>query len=268
MVFGWLRKKPIPKVDPPAPARMPIMAVPPAHYFAEEALRSLGYLRPKAIDTVVFLMGDDLVVHPRETATGYRKGGEQISDDEKKALGIRRNAFMSRRALGDLTDKGRTRPLDAHEVTTLRATFAMSRSRKVAQANELGYDEFKVSSSLDGRCAACDALEGKIFRGADAPISRRLAANARPGDTFCRYRSISSLACRINSRALRVRVGIFEVEPVCVRTAKGSEAANQRRAPFGSFCARCLRPKSSRSPKGQPFGQARGQVSVSWSGCC
>ena len=181
MVFGWFRKKPLPKVAPVAPARMPVMVVRPARHFAEEAGRSLGYLTPDAIDTVVFLMGDELVVHPRETATGYRKGGEQINDDEKKALGIRKNAFMSRRALEDLTEKGLTRPLDAHEVTTLRATFAMSRTRNIAQANELGYDEFKVSSSLDGRCAACDALEGKIFRGADAPIFPPLGCECETG---------------------------------------------------------------------------------------
>lgn len=70
MVFGGFRKKPLSKVEPVAPARMPVMVVPPAPHFAEEAVRSLGYLKPKAIDTLMFLMGDELAVHPRETATG------------------------------------------------------------------------------------------------------------------------------------------------------------------------------------------------------
>jgi len=169
-MFGWFKKKPSPKMAPVAPAPMPAMVVPPARYFAEEAIRSLGYLKPDAVNTVVSFMGDELVVHPRETATSYRKHGEQIDDDEKKSLGIRKNAFMSRRTLDDLTEKGRTRPLEAHEVTTLRATFAMTRTRNIAQANDLGYDEFKISSAIDGRCAACDALEGLVVRGGMAPI--------------------------------------------------------------------------------------------------
>lgn len=45
------------------------MVVPPAPHFAEEAVRSLGYLKPKAIDTLVFLMGDELVVQSSARAT-------------------------------------------------------------------------------------------------------------------------------------------------------------------------------------------------------
>lgn len=206
MVFRWFKKKPAPRVEPVAPAPMSVMALPPARYFADEAGRSLGYLKPDAVDMVVSFMGDELVVHPRETATGYRKRGEQIADDEKKALGIRKNAFMSRRALEDLTDKGRARPLDAHEVTTLRATFAMTRNRNIRQANELGYDEFEISSTGDGRCAACDALDGKVVKGADAPIFPRPGVSATLDGTCCRCRSIfwpSSGPIRVNVHLTR-----------------------------------------------------------------
>ena len=91
--------------------------------WVEEAVASLGYLKPGVVEKLTRLIEDEfaqpLQRHPRELATQVRKQGQQLSRDEKKGLGIRANAFMSREALADLTDKGLSSPLAAHEQTVL-----------------------------------------------------------------------------------------------------------------------------------------------------
>jgi hypothetical protein len=110
-----------------------------------------------------------MVKTPRMTTTAYRKAGDQVSDAEKKALGIRKNGFLSRAAFDDLTDKGRTKPFDAHEMTLRRATFSFHRVRTIMQGWEYGYDEFR-HLSFDETCPACGALHEKVTLGAAVQI--------------------------------------------------------------------------------------------------
>lgn len=102
--------------------------------------------------------------HPRTAATAWRKVGEQVSDEEKRLLGIRANAFFSRQALGELAEKGFADPLRAHELTLLRTTFVMFRHRDASTYRkvmaehprfrmEVRYDAFHRDS-----CAVCKSL--------------------------------------------------------------------------------------------------------------
>ncbi|WP_454623443.1 hypothetical protein [Brucella anthropi] len=74
-----------------------------------EAVLSLGLLKPASEELLLSFLNDGTDVHPRQTLSDYRRG-EQLSKDEKKALGIRSNAFFSRDAFNDLTECGRKNP--------------------------------------------------------------------------------------------------------------------------------------------------------------
>lgn len=169
MVFGWFKKKAKPIHREPTPA-VHVRPVPDRTYFAREAMQSLGDLLPTAEEKIAGWINDEMVVSPGQTVTAFRKTGEQLSDAEKKAAGIRRNAFMSRAAYAELTEKGRRKPLEAHEITLRRADFSMDRARNIARAQEVGCDQFEFSAAMDGVCKVCDGMDGTVTTGADAPI--------------------------------------------------------------------------------------------------
>lgn len=169
MVFGWFKKKAAPARIEPKPA-IAVLRVPDRMYFAQEAVQSLGYLRPGTESIIAGWIQDEMTVSSGTTATGYRKSGEQLTDVEKKAAGIRKNGFMSQAAFEDLTEKGRTKPLEAHEITLRRADFSINRARNIARAQEIGCDQFEFDAVGDGVCRVCDGLDGTVTTGADAPI--------------------------------------------------------------------------------------------------
>ena len=142
---------------------------------AREAVAQLGLLTSEAIPTIARLLQDEMRDHPRAIATAYRKESEQISDNEKKALGIRKNGFLSRVALAELTSTGRIEPLVAHETTLLRATFTLNRYRCIAQEKELQAQLGKCflgfeHETLHRDCPACNRLSGLVTQGAEAAI--------------------------------------------------------------------------------------------------
>ncbi|WP_395642772.1 hypothetical protein [Rudaea sp.] len=126
-----------------------------------EAVLTLGYLIPSAEASIVALLQVAPVEHPRAVCTRYRKTGEQLSRDEKRALGLRSNAFLSRQAFNELTPRGRSVPLQAHEVTLLRAEFTRGRRRVISTnipADVRGFEYFKHDPS-NGKCPACQRLK-------------------------------------------------------------------------------------------------------------
>jgi hypothetical protein len=142
---------------------------------AREAVNTLGLLTPNAIPTIASLLADDLSEHPRTIATRYRKEGEQISDAEKKTFGIRRNGFLSRAALAEITPTGLAEPLAAHEITLLRATFTRLRHDRVAQGEATrahagrGFIDY-LHDTLHRDCPACNRLDGLVTDAANAKI--------------------------------------------------------------------------------------------------
>jgi hypothetical protein len=142
---------------------------------AREAVETLKLVTPAAIPTIAGLLQEDMRDHPRAIAADYRKTGDQMSDDEKRALGIRKNAFLSRQALAQLTVEGRLEPLTAHERTLLRATFTLIRSQRVTKEGELRLQLGKAfvgfkHETLGRECPACNRLDGIVSNAADAHV--------------------------------------------------------------------------------------------------
>ncbi len=136
---------------------------------AREAIGSLGLIVAEAEDIIWHMLDFRLTDHPRIRATAYRKDGEQLSADEKRALGLRSNAFLSRRALAEITESGLACPLKAHEMVLLRASFSVLRYRTIQSVRSAGGlpDTYKYDV-LNLSCPACGGLDGKITNGDDA----------------------------------------------------------------------------------------------------
>ena len=135
---------------------------------AREATSKLGLLKSEAMETIVSLMRGGMVEHPRAIATAYRKDGDQLTRDEKKAAGIRTNAFMSRRAYDDLTESGKARPLTAHEATLLRAMFTENRFAHSTSPGLSGslmrhFEGFRYDA-LSSDCPFCSRVNGTVVQ--------------------------------------------------------------------------------------------------------
>ena len=135
---------------------------------AQEAVSHLGLLKPEAVNTIVSLMQAGMAEHPRAIATAYRKDGEQLSPDEKRAARIRGNAYMSRRAYDELTDSGKARALVAHEVTLLRAMFTDNRFARLTSPGLSAsltrhFEGFRYDAlSID--CPFCSRVDGTVVQ--------------------------------------------------------------------------------------------------------
>lgn len=141
---------------------------------AQEAVSHLGYLKPDAVQTIVSMMTGGMIEHPRSITPAYRKDGEQLSREEKKALGIRANGFMSRRAFDDLSEIVKSLPLTAHEATLLRAVFTENRFNRIMAldlTDELRplFDGFRYdAATLD--CPFCRRVDGTVVTPESAAI--------------------------------------------------------------------------------------------------
>ena len=139
-----------------------------------EAISALGLVKPEAEDTIVRFLVDEIETHPRQTLTQYRKG-EQLTKEEKNAIGLRSNAFMSRQAFDDLTEEGLVEPLRAHETVLLRATFTVQRHSTIRQLMESGIVADKSFKGvkydvLNMDCPVCGPLHGRIIQIEEASI--------------------------------------------------------------------------------------------------
>jgi hypothetical protein len=143
----------------------------------DEAIDRLGYLNESARPFLISAVQDGSGVHPRALCTAHRKEGEQLTRDELKALGLRANAFMSRQARAEITDKGLAEPLQAHEKTLLRAFFTFARWRSfrndAVNLKNMDIDVGALSwkySMLPPVCARCRSLDGETTMPLDAHI--------------------------------------------------------------------------------------------------
>jgi hypothetical protein len=127
-----------------------------------EAIDSLGYLLPSALPSILALMQDAMIDHPKKICTRYRGTGPQLSRDEKRVVGVRANAFLSRQAFDELTERGKTIPLQAHELTLLRAEFTRCRKSLISQAEhpEFGPQARFTHVQFNAGCRGCARLKG------------------------------------------------------------------------------------------------------------
>lgn len=134
---------------------------------AREAISALGYLNVEAEADIAKILPLCFQHGPRAVATKYRKHGEQISDDDKRALGLRRNAFYSKRAFALLTEKGRSNPLEGIVLTLSRAGHTVARWRTVQNGKPVA-DAKIIMLGFDRTCPGCSRLNKQIVETADA----------------------------------------------------------------------------------------------------
>lgn len=130
---------------------------------ALEAINHLGLLQASAVNTIAEMIDFSSTEHPRAITTRYRKSGEQISPELKRSLGVRSNGFMSHTAYSELTDRGRERAIEAHEVTLLRAVFHKTKINTLSQCAQVGFLEVRFSPSHLSECGFCQKNEDCIM---------------------------------------------------------------------------------------------------------
>lgn len=131
--------------------------------FAHEAVQRLGLLNESATVAVAEMINSAETEHPRVVTTRYRKLGTQVTDDVKKLLGIRSNAFMSTIAHSELSELGKSRALEAHEITLLRAIFHRIKARTLSQCLRAGFDKVRFSPSHRDECVFCRENDNVIL---------------------------------------------------------------------------------------------------------
>lgn len=131
-----------------------------------EAMNALGYLKPQALPSMLEMLRELGFQGAKPVATAYRKSGEQLSREEKRSIGIRSNGFMSKAALGELTEKGLSAPLLAHEVTLLRAHFTRFRLNAHRSIVQNGIAEARYDCPFN-ESAACKRLHSAIVQTED-----------------------------------------------------------------------------------------------------
>lgn len=142
---------------------MPVEAVDPLHQSACEAINSLGYVNGSAVEWLVSSIPQCAYQGAAALATKFRKQGNQLSADDKKALGIRANGFFSDEALGHLTEQGRGIAIKAHEITLLRAHFTHLRFRRLAEYRSIEVQSVVWDGFFRSECSACAMLHGKVI---------------------------------------------------------------------------------------------------------
>ncbi|MCP3733218.1 hypothetical protein M9978_22700 [Sphingomonas sp. MG17] len=138
---------------------------------AREAIASLGLVVSEAEGIIWHMLDFRLTDHPKARATAYRKNGEQLSAEEKRALGLRSNAYLSRRAFSEITSKGMASPLEAHEKVLLRASFSLFRYLVIQNPSVIdGHEVNYLFDVLNIACPVCKPLNGTTISGNDAPM--------------------------------------------------------------------------------------------------
>lgn len=137
-------------------------------YWVDEAIQSLGYIKPEAAETLVRLIDSHRDEHPKAIATRHRKDGQHVSNDDKKKMGIRANGFLSLAAKAELTEKGLESPLLAHYQTILRASLAASRARRLSGEQTQGVTQWKFAGVDAGACEGCSRLNDTVISASDA----------------------------------------------------------------------------------------------------
>ena len=143
--------------------------------FALEATIYLGLLNRSAAPKLASMLTTTPTEHPRAITTRYRKLGPQVSIETKKTLGFRSNAFLSIEAFGDLTEAGKSRALDAHEISLLRAAFNKMKVETLSGAWMSGFDKVRFSPSHLEECVFCQENDNVLLyidELSELPISR------------------------------------------------------------------------------------------------
>ena len=131
--------------------------------FALEAVHQLGLVNDSAALAIAEMIDSATTEHTRAITTRYRKSGPQVTNEVKKQLGIRANSFLSIAAYAELSELGRKRALDAHEITLRRAAFHKAKARTLGQCIEYGFDKVRFRPSHRDECEFCRENDNVIL---------------------------------------------------------------------------------------------------------
>ncbi|UWS78308.1 hypothetical protein N1037_13605 [Phaeobacter sp. G2] len=121
----------------------------------DEAFEHLGLLKPSAKPSIEAAIHRCMAEGFKAVALSHRKDGKQLSKEAKKALGIRSNAFMSKRAASELSEKGKLKPLEAHFLTLWRADFTIDRAKRILTASGHEFGSISQLGAHRDGCAFC-----------------------------------------------------------------------------------------------------------------
>lgn len=121
----------------------------------KEAIDYLGLLKPTSSNVLLDLIPLCRIKGLKAVTTDFRKDGEQISKDEKKAIGVRSNGFFSRIAFEQLTEAGKSRAIEAHFLTLWRADATIHRASEIITATKDEHGYLKVIGEHANGCEVC-----------------------------------------------------------------------------------------------------------------
>jgi hypothetical protein len=137
--------------------------------YARDAIDRLGYIRPEFDGTIAVLLEQSRSRGPAAAADWYHAVGEQISLQEKQALGLGSTTRFSRNALDALTERGRMYALRAHLLTLEHALRRVRWQDACKAAHDQGTDRLKIMGPHRD-CRGCLGLSGKHIASSDTTL--------------------------------------------------------------------------------------------------
>lgn len=120
-----------------------------------EAIEHLGLLRSERASDLARFMQLLGPISAQEMAASYLKDGEQISEMEKRFLGVSASAHMSRPAFEDLNHEGLASPKTAHFLTFARALASVQRFAEIEKCLKGGTSQLTCSAERSSTCRVC-----------------------------------------------------------------------------------------------------------------
>lgn len=136
---------------------------------AREAIERLGYIKPEFEGTIAVLLEQSCLRGPGAVATWYCGVGDQISSEEKRALGLGSTTRFSRNALELLTERGRRNLLRAHVATLDDGLRRLRWQDSCGKAYDQGTDRLKIIGPHRD-CRGCLGLSGRTISSRDAVL--------------------------------------------------------------------------------------------------
>ena len=137
--------------------------------FVQKSMSSLGLISPSEEEWVLDLFCANQSVRPEGVALISRKSPDQMSIDEKRAIGINPKAFMSHSYYAKLSEKGKASPLDALDATLSLCSFLAYHARDIENMKRAGCTHATAAFGFPDECKACKKIIGKKFRIDDIP---------------------------------------------------------------------------------------------------
>lgn len=135
----------------------------------ERAIATMGLIDPQHAEWVLDLFHRHQFARFEGVALAERKAPDQMTPVEKAAVGIRRNAFMSRTYYNRLSDKGKGDPFNALEFTLRLSFFLLCRARDMENMKRAGCEFATADGIFAETCSGCRKINKKRYRLSQIP---------------------------------------------------------------------------------------------------